>query len=217
MLQHEVQGRKEGFLRGNKAYYRGGTFLVWKLAENETIGLTHPFYHDLRSRGTGVATCPDSCPKGIDVGTGNDYSGWEWSRFTKAAYGTVIDPRNGTRYVYPTPTRMDWRPDRMVIDYDLGGGLTLHEEKFISANDAVNTIITSSIPVDIEFEGQSFVAAENEFISSNATCSFDSMTNAIHIIQGGTVKTEVYQNPNIYVNGTLMFVDRRLDFKYILV
>ena len=50
----DIQGKKHGFLAGNKVYYIGGTFLSQKLAENETIGLTHPFYHDLRSRGTGI-------------------------------------------------------------------------------------------------------------------------------------------------------------------
>ena len=62
-------------------YYVGGTFLAQKLAENETIGLTHPFFHDLRSRGTGVAYYEG-------VGTGNDFSGWEWYRWTRVAYGT---------------------------------------------------------------------------------------------------------------------------------
>ena len=51
----DIQGKKHGFLAGNKVYYIGGTFLSQSLAENETIGLTHPFYHDLRSRGTGIA------------------------------------------------------------------------------------------------------------------------------------------------------------------
>lgn len=45
-------------------YYAGGTFLVQELYENETIGLTHPFFHDLRSRGTGIAPY-------AGVGTGN--------------------------------------------------------------------------------------------------------------------------------------------------
>ena len=59
----DIQGLKSGFLSGNHAYYVGGTFLVQKLAENETLGLTHPFYHDLRSRGTGIAEHP-----GVGVG-----------------------------------------------------------------------------------------------------------------------------------------------------
>ena len=62
--QDDIQGKKSGFLAGNKVYYVGGTFLVQRLYENETIGLTHPFFHDLRSRGTGIASYPN-------VGTGN--------------------------------------------------------------------------------------------------------------------------------------------------
>ena len=67
--QDDIQGIKTGFLAGNKVYYVGGTALVWDMAENETIGLTHPFFHDLRSRGTGIAYHDG-------VGTGNDFSGW---------------------------------------------------------------------------------------------------------------------------------------------
>ena len=53
--QDDIQGKKHGFLAGNKVYYIGGAYFSQKLGENETIGLTHPFYHDLRSRGTGIA------------------------------------------------------------------------------------------------------------------------------------------------------------------
>ena len=37
---------KHGFLAGNNVYYVGGR-LAWD-TEHETIGLTHPFHHDLR-------------------------------------------------------------------------------------------------------------------------------------------------------------------------
>ena len=53
--EDDIQGKKHGFLAGNKVYYIGGKYFSQKLGENETIGLTHPFYHDLRSRGTGIA------------------------------------------------------------------------------------------------------------------------------------------------------------------
>ena len=44
-----------GFLAGNNVYYVGGKVLVQHVEENETIGLSHPMFHDLRSRGTGIA------------------------------------------------------------------------------------------------------------------------------------------------------------------
>ena len=53
--EDDIQGKKHGFLAGNKVYYIGGKMFSQQLGENETIGLTHPFYHDLRSRGTGIA------------------------------------------------------------------------------------------------------------------------------------------------------------------
>jgi len=49
-LEQEIQGKKHGFLAGNITYYVGGYHASWKLFEDETIGLTHPFHHDLRSR-----------------------------------------------------------------------------------------------------------------------------------------------------------------------
>ena len=53
-LEQSIQGRKHGFLAGNLTYYVGGYHASWELMEDETIGLTHPFYHDLRSRGVGI-------------------------------------------------------------------------------------------------------------------------------------------------------------------
>ena len=53
-LQQDIQGKKHGFLAGNVTYYVGGFHACWELKEHETLGLTHPFYHDLRSRGVGL-------------------------------------------------------------------------------------------------------------------------------------------------------------------
>ena len=39
-LEHEVQGRKHGFLAGNVTYYVGGYHASWNLVEDETLGLT---------------------------------------------------------------------------------------------------------------------------------------------------------------------------------
>ena len=37
----DIQGKKSGFLTGNKVYYLGGVFLAQTLHENETIGMPH--------------------------------------------------------------------------------------------------------------------------------------------------------------------------------
>ncbi len=71
MLSQEIQGRKHAFLAGNKTYYVGGGYNCWKHREDETIGLTHPFFHDLRGRGFGLAKHEGS-------GYGHDFHGWEF-------------------------------------------------------------------------------------------------------------------------------------------
>ena len=90
-LEQEIQGRKHGFMAGNLSYYVGGFHASWELVEDETIGLTHPFHHDLRSRGVGLL---ESQLEGSEhTGLGNDYQGWEFIRipgfFTAASSLTV--------------------------------------------------------------------------------------------------------------------------------
>ena len=106
----DIQGKKHGFLAGNQVYYVSAVYLVQVLHENETIGLPHPFHNDLRARGTAYA-CHAS------VGCGNDYSGWEFYRGTKIAYGTVV--AYGLRWEHPAPARMYWRPDKIIVEYEL--------------------------------------------------------------------------------------------------
>ena len=96
----DIQGKKSGFLAGNKVYYVGGKYLVQHCAENETIGLSHPFFHDLRSRGTGIAMYNG-------VGTGNDFDGWEFHRATEVARASVVAPE--MTWTHPAPARMQWR------------------------------------------------------------------------------------------------------------
>ena len=290
----DIQGKKTGFLAGNKVYYVGGTFLVWDLYENETIGLTHPFYHDLKSRGTGVASYDG-------VGTGNDFSGWEWYRGTKAAYGSIL--ADGERWEKPAPTRMFWRPDKMVVEYELsspnihgtfpgwclnwmegstnGTGLNksfwvnlseaacwdhcnadskcqqaiyeegadeihsqcwlglnvmpdkptgnragcsppsctdrcfaqgkavtpvnIREEKFISANDVVTTVIKSDRPVTLELTGNTFDGSTGgKVVELHGQCSGDTNSNTIHVIEGGTFKAQVAQAPDVFKDGPMM-------------
>jgi hypothetical protein len=181
-LEQEIQGRKHGFLAGNVTYYVGGYYASWKLLEDETIGLTHPFHHDLRSRGIGLL---ESQIAGKEhTGTGNDYHGWEFYKDTRVLYGTVII--DGKTYKHPKPKSMRWRPDRLICEYELDG-VTLKEEKFIAANDAAASIITSSRPVTLTFSGHSFYNRHS--VSSSASIELDSKNNALVISEGGTVKS----------------------------
>ena len=108
----DIQGKKHGFLAGNHVYYIGGRMSsqTYDTEHHETIGLTHPFYHDLRSRGTGITFYEG-------VGTGNDFYGWEFHKNTKVALGTVVT--DGIRWETPEPTHMYWRPDKMIVEYEL--------------------------------------------------------------------------------------------------
>ena len=51
------------------------------------------------------------------MGTGNDFYGWEFHKHTKIAYGTIVTDE--MRWENPAPTRMFWRPDKMVVEYEL--------------------------------------------------------------------------------------------------
>ncbi len=180
-LQQEIQSKKHGFLAGNVTYYVGGFHASWDLKEHETLGLTHPFCHDLRSRGVGLMQS-----RGKDhenTGLGNDLSGWEFYKDTRVLYGSVVI--DGKTHRHPVPSKMYWRPDRMICEYEVGG-VKLREEKFIAANDAACTVITASRPVTLRFNGQSFFGRHS--VKSTATIEYDSGHNAIHIVEGGTTK-----------------------------
>jgi len=181
MLTRNIQGSKHGFLAGNLLYYVGGQANAeWDIIEHETLGFTHGFFRDGRARGHGIIT--------DDYGTGNDKWGWEFYRRTRIAYGSVI---SGTTYNNPVPSQMIWRPDKTICIYNLGG-ITVTEEKFITKNDVLVSIIKSDQPVTLKFEGNSFV--NTQFIPTwdgdpggvpfsqtrSATASFDTSYNAIH-------------------------------------
>lgn len=180
-LQQEIQGRKHGFLAGNVTYYVGGFHASWELKEHETLGLTHPFHHDLRSRGVGLLQSRGKDHN--DTGLGNDFSGWEFYKDTRVLYGSVVI--DGKLHELPIPTKMSWRPDRMICEYEVDG-VQLREEKFIAANDAACSSITSSKPVVLRFAGNSFFGRHS--LKSSATIEYDVNHNAIHIVEGGTTK-----------------------------
>ena len=181
-IKQEIQGKKHGFLAGNVTYYVGGFHASWKLIEHETIGLTHPFHHDLRSRGVGLLA---SRGTGADnTGTGNDFSGWEFYKDTRVLYGSVVV--DGEVHPTPVPTRMYWRPDRMICEY-MVGDVAIREQKFIANNDAACTMISASRPVVLRFEGQSFFGRHS--VASSATIGFNADSNAICITEGGTTRS----------------------------
>jgi len=181
-LEQSIQGKKHGFMAGNLSYYVGGFHASWEPIEDETIGLTHPIYHDLRSRGVGLL---ESGLKGTEhTGTGNDYMGWEFYKDTRVLYGSVVI--DGKLFRNPVPTRMIWRPDKMICEYEIGDVL-IKEEKFIGSNDAVASIITSSEPVTLRFEGHSFFVRHS--VSSSSKIRYESKANAILISEGGTVRS----------------------------
>ena len=181
-LRQEIQDAKHGFLAGNVTYYVGGFHASWEPKEHETLGLTHPFCHDLRSRGVGLV---QSRGEGHDdTGLGNDFSGWEFYKDTRVLSGSVLI--DGKTHRHPAPTKMFWRPDRMICEYEIGG-VRLREEKFIAANDAACSIITSSQPVTLRFDGQSFFGRHSQ--TSTATIKYDADHNVIHIVEGGTTKS----------------------------
>mgnify|MGYP001163916434 CR=1 FL=1 len=194
-MEQEIQGKKHAFLAGNKSYYIGGFHPVWNISENETIGLTHPFHNDLRCRGRGQVSHPDT-------GYGHDLSGWDFYINTRIAYGTVIINEN--RYVNPVPNSMIWRPDKVICEYFING-ITINEQKFIDTNDVVCTIITSDFPIEIEFSGQSY--ADNKTVQTNAICQFVTPNNCIHITEGGIAEaTPIRVNgQNITQTGPLMY------------
>ena len=181
-VEQEIQGRKHGFLAGNVTYYIGGFHGSWNILEHETIGLTHPIHHDLRSRGVGLV---ESQISGTEhTGVGNDYSGWEFYKDTRVLYGTVIV--NGKRYKHPKPKSMKWRPDKTICEYEVAG-VSITEVKFVAPNDAIASVITSSRRVEIEFSGNSFWHRKS--VRSTAEIDYDRLTNAIVITEGGTVES----------------------------
>ena len=180
-IEQEIQGRKHGFLAGNLAYYVGGFHASWKLFEDETLGLTHPFYHDLRGRGASLLESKISGNQ--NTGKGNDFLSWEFYKDTRVLYGSVIV--DGETYKHPKPTSMRWRPDKIVCEYEVAG-VRLTEEKFIAASDAAASIIRSSKPVTLQFSGHSLYTRNSA--SSTASLRHDEKNKALVISEGGTMK-----------------------------
>lgn len=200
-LEHDIQGRKHGFLAGNLTYYVGGFHASWNPIEDETIGLTHPFYHDLRARGSALLSSEITGTE--NTGIGNDYLGWEFYKDTRVLYGSVI--ANGKTYPTPQPQIMRWRPDQIICEYELDG-IRIREQKFINSNDAIASIITSSEPIVLRFEGHSLYTRNS--VSSKATARLDDSKTSILITEAGTMKSRPDPNgperigPSLYTGMT---------------
>jgi len=206
MLARDIEGKQYAFIAGNHMYYIGGKVdTKWRPREHETIGFTHPMFRDGRARGFGIATGAG--------GTGHDKFGWEFWNHIRGAYGTVMI--DGQRFKHPRPTSMVWRPDRVTCNYEVGG-VRITETKFISRDDVLCTIIAADKPVEIEFEGHSFVNPgkyptfdgdkPGQVFSQERTARgrFDKRNNAIHITEGGTVLTKpAWKDPAVV--GRIMY------------
>lgn len=211
ILEQETQGKVTPFLSSRHGiYYLAGQSvppnpvkdprMLWVVNENETLGFTHPFLHDGRARGEGIVT--DRI-----TGTGHSLWGWEFWRNTRVLYGSVIDPKNSSNdIIHPPPSSMKWRPDRLTITYELEGGITLREVKFITLDDVVVDILTvvtgksndPTSPVTLQFGGSSYVNTQNIpthdgdppntpfSCKRNSTVEFLQATNVIHVAEKGT-------------------------------
>ena len=75
------------------------------------------------------------------------------------------------------------RPDKVIVEYELTAPgvepILLREEKFISANDVVSTVITASRPVTLEVTGHSYPGGggAGTILYLNGTCTADMNNN----------------------------------------
>ena len=96
---------------------------------------------------------------------------------------------------------MYWRPDRVICEYNVGG-VSIREDKFISTNNVACSIITSSSPIQIQFNGQSYVNNARSRVRSS-TVSYDNTNNLVHVVEGGTAL--VQPTEGVDVEGKLMY------------
>ena len=200
MLERDIQGEHYGFIAGNKLYYVAGSFgAYWdEFWEPETLGFTHPLFRDGRARGNAIVQSEIG-------GDGHDSWGWEFWRKTRSAYGTLII--DGTEHKHPEPKTLDWRPDKMVANYEVAG-VNIREDKFISRDDVLTTVIVSDQDVEIRFEGESFwddskvptFDGDNIEGSFSRTCeseiTFNASANIMRLVEGGTaVVKQKYGEP----------------------
>ena len=186
-LARDIAGKKHAYLSGNVLYYIGGQDnSAYGIAELETLGFTHPFFDDGRSRGMGMLDGSDLDVG--DIGIGHDDYNWDFYRHTRLAYGSVIV--DSVKYSFPNPIEMIWRPDRIECRYEVGG-VVVEEKKFIADNDVLCSVITSSQPVTLEFDGHSFYHPTHSREMS-ATGIYDQVHNAIQIVEGGSIMTQLF-------------------------
>ena len=103
----------------------------------------------------------------------------------------------------PTGSRCPTCKDTCYAKPVLVNPVSVREEKFIAANDAVSTIITSDRPVILEVSGRSFDTGNA--VNLNGRCSFHPELNAIQIIEGGRVLAKVSESPPVEKEAILMY------------
>lgn len=122
-LEQKIQGRKHGFLAGNMSSYVGGYHASWKPVEDETLGLTHPFHHDLRSRGVGlleskIPVAPEAYERDLTL------FGDQYSNFNAGKILLYLEGLAGLEYSIPgqkltltpaVPKSWDWMEVRLPI------------------------------------------------------------------------------------------------------
>jgi len=211
-LERDINGEQYGFIAGNKIYYVAGSGGAdyRNITELETIGFSHPMFRDGRARGFGIV---DAKEAGAEGGVGHDCWGWEFWRHTKVAYGSLII--DGKRFERPEPKAMYWRPDKLLVEYQVGGA-NIKEEKFISLNDVLSTVITSDKALQIEFQGESFYnpwktptfdgdpSGIPMTLSNNSKISFDKSENAVVLLENGKTMTKAQWGTKA-VEGDMMY------------
>ena len=105
-LEQEIHGKKHGFLAGNVTYYVGRHHASWKLYEEETIGLTHPFHHDLRGRGAAASIITTSKPDTLQF-SGQSFS----TRNSVSSSATIRHDAKNKALVISEGGTMKARPD----------------------------------------------------------------------------------------------------------
>ena len=113
---------------------------------------------------------------------GNDYKGWEFYKDTRVLYGSVLV--DGNVHHHPSPTRMIWRPDKMICEYQIEGRPDQGREIHWSSNDAAAIYHhLEQTNVALRFEGRSLLVRHS--VSSTAEIRYEPSANTILISEGG--------------------------------
>ena len=192
--EDEASGKRQPFMAENRVYYLTSPADDPFRRPDDRLGIWHPYFHDLRSRGVGIASYePDDGSPG--TGVGNDYAGWEWYRATSVAVGSVVDtfgpPLPGgakMRWDAPKPDRTWWRPDKVISEYDLSG------ESYLSGTYLGWCTTGSTTTASVDWWGWNTFSSPSECFEecdASATCA-----SAVYEIDANG-KTQCWIGPNM--------------------